>query len=85
MWFKHRKDNWSKIHSYGIYNNQHDKALRYTNIHYEGTNHMGLCDLSIASPLLSAALSSGFQAADAHAQLEQMNADCVEWLAAIRK
>ena len=46
---------------------------------------MGLCDLSIASPLLSAALSGGFQAADAHAQLEQMNADCVGWLAAIRK
>lgn len=80
---------WPHLREWGQYRNNEmfldeDNPL-YTNIHYEGTNHMGLCDLSIASPLLSAALSGGFQAADAHAQLEQMNADCVEWLAAIRK
>ena len=41
---------------------------------------MGLCDLSVASPILSVLLSGGFQNVDAYTQLEQLNADCIKWL-----
>ena len=41
---------------------------------------MGLCDLSVASPILSVLLRSGFQNVDAYTQLEKLNADCIEWL-----
>jgi len=52
----------------------------YTNVYYDGTGHMGLCDLSVTSPLLSVALSGGFQKTDPYTQLEKLNADCLEWL-----
>ena len=52
----------------------------YTNIYYNGIRYMGLCDLSAASPILSALLSGGFQSVDAYTQLEKLNADCIEWL-----
>ncbi len=52
----------------------------YTNIHYEGIGHMGLCDLSIASPLLSAVLSGKIQNLDAYTQLKMLNEDCLKWL-----
>ena len=52
----------------------------YTNVYYMGAGHMGLCDLSIASPLLSAVLSGGFQKVDAYIQLKRLNEDCIEWL-----
>ena len=55
----------------------------YTNIYYEGIGHMGLCDLSIASPLLSSVLSGEFQKVDAYAQLKMLNEDCLKWLARI--
>ena len=41
---------------------------------------MGLCDLSVASPLLLAVLSGGFQKVDAYTQLKRLNEDCVDWL-----
>ena len=56
----------------------------YTNVYYEGVGHMGLCDLSVASPLLSTILSGGFQKVDAYAQLEKLNADCIEWLTTLK-
>lgn len=52
----------------------------YTNIHYAGTGHMGLCNLSVASPVLSAILSGTVQPVDAYEQLRQINSDCMEWL-----
>ena len=52
----------------------------YTNIYYKGIGHMGLCDLSIASPLLSSVLSGEFQKAAAYDQLEILNKDCLRWL-----
>ncbi len=55
------------------------------NIYYEGVGHMGLCDLSIASPLLASLLDGRFQTADAYEQLEKMNADCLEWAESIEK
>lgn len=56
----------------------------YTNIYYEDVGHMGLCDLSIASPLLSAVLSGEFQKVDAYDQLEILNEDCLNWLDALK-
>ena len=53
----------------------------YTSIHYEGVGHMGLCDLSLISPLLSALLDGRIQKASAATQLERMNNDIVSWLA----
>ena len=61
-----------------------EKDPDYTNVYYEGTGHMGLCDLSVASPLLSALLSGEFQKEDAYTQLARLNADCIEWLDTIR-
>lgn len=52
----------------------------YTNIYYKGTGHMSLCDLSVASPILSAILSGKVQSMDAYEQLRQINSDCMEWL-----
>ena len=47
----------------------------YTNIYYEGTGHMGLCDLSAASTILSAILSGTVQSVDAYEQLRQIRHD----------
>lgn len=55
-------------------------AANCTNLHYEGVGHMGLCDLSIYSPLLAAMLDRDIQKTDAYAQLETLNADCVAWI-----
>ena len=51
----------------------------YTNIHYENIDHMGLCDLSLVSPVLTAIMDRGFQKADAIDQLTKLNADCLSW------
>lgn len=56
-----------------------DKGL-YTNIHYEGTGHLGLCDLSVASPLLTAIMDGGFAEVEAKTQLKTINKDCVKFL-----
>ena len=55
----------------------------YTNIHYQGVGHMGLCDLSQASPLFAAIMDGGWQKTEAKTQLEQINADCLAWLAQV--
>jgi pimeloyl-ACP methyl ester carboxylesterase len=56
-----------------------DKDL-YTNIHYENVGHMGLCDLSLASPVLAAILDKGFQKVSAREQLVRINEDCLKWI-----
>lgn len=45
----------------------------YTNIWYAGTGHMGLCDLSVASPILSAILSGKVQSVDAYEIVAYIN------------
>ena len=55
----------------------------YDSIYYEGVGHMGLCDLSLASPLLSSLLDGRIQKTDAAAQLEKMNGDIISWISAI--
>ena len=44
----------------------------YKNIHYEGIGHMGLCDLSLSSPLLASLLDRRMPE-----QLQRQNADCM--------
>ena len=77
---------YSHLHDWAQYKNN---ALflagnnpNYTNIYYKGANHMGLCDLSLASPLLGDVFSGSIQKVDANTQLTQLNKDCIEWLSA---
>ena len=53
---------------------------KYTNIYYEGTGHMGLCDLSLASPVLTVLLDGRIHETDARIQLERINSDVLIWL-----
>lgn len=53
------------------------------NIYYPGVGHMGICDLSMASPLLSAILGGKIPEVDATAQLTTLNEDCREFLSKI--
>lgn len=71
-------DEWGQYKNNAMFLNEDNKG--YTNIYYEGTGHMGLCDLSVASPLLSAVLSGEFPKTDPYEQLEKLNSDCLEWL-----
>ena len=52
----------------------------YTNIHYENIGHMGLCDLSLGSPVLTAIMDKGFQKVKARTQLTTLNEDCLAWV-----
>lgn len=52
----------------------------YVNIYYPGIGHMGICDLSLASPLLSMILGGVYPEVPAEEQLMQLNADCLEFL-----
>ena len=55
----------------------------YTNIHYEGIGHMGLCDLSLVSPLIASILDGRLQMKDAGTQLLRLNQDCINWIEGI--
>lgn len=52
----------------------------YTNLYYEGTVHMGLCDLSLLSPVLATVFSGKIQKQKAGPQLEKLNKDCLKWI-----
>lgn len=52
----------------------------YENIHYEGIGHMGLCDLSLGSPLLASLLDRHMPDARSREQLQRLNADCLDFL-----
>ena len=41
---------------------------------------MGLCDLSLASPVLTAIMDKGFQKVKARTQLTRLNEDCLAWI-----
>lgn len=57
----------------------------YTNIHYENIGHMGLCDLSLVSPVLTAIMDGGFQKVNATDCLKKLNEDCLEWATNLTK
>ncbi len=46
---------------------------------------MGLCDLSITSPLMSGILSGQFQKVPAYTQLDILNSDCLKWLETLKE
>lgn len=50
------------------------------NIYYPGVSHMGLCDLSLESPLLAALIDGDIPAVDAYTQLTMINRDILEFL-----
>lgn len=75
--FEHLTE-WGQYENNAMFLNAKDRD--YTNIYYKGVGHMGLCDLSLASPLLSDALSGEFQKIDPYTQLTKLNADCMDWL-----
>lgn len=58
---------------------QRDNA-NYVNIYYPGVGHMGICDLSLASPLLSMLLDGVWPKTSAVEQLTALNADCLQFL-----
>ena len=41
---------------------------------------MGLCDLSLASPVITAVMDGGFQKVKAGEQLKKLNEDCLKWI-----
>ena len=52
----------------------------YVNIYYPGVGHMGICDLSLASPFLSVLLDGVYPKVSAVEQLTNLNADCLEFV-----
>lgn len=52
----------------------------YENIHYAGIGHMGLCDLSLSSPLLASLPDGRKPDVKPREQLQRLNADCLEFL-----
>ena len=57
----------------------------YTNIHYAGVGHMGLCDLSHISPLLASVLDGRIYVEDTDLLLIRMNKDCLDWIQQIER
>ena len=52
----------------------------YENIYYEGVGHMGLCDFSLISPILTRILDQRKSEIPARELLEKLNEDCLDFL-----
>ena len=52
----------------------------YENIYYERVGLMGLCDLSLASPILASILDQQKSEVEPREQLKRLNADCLDFL-----
>lgn len=52
----------------------------YTNIYYEGVGHMGLCDLSLASPILARILDQQKSQIPPSDMLQRLNQDCLAFV-----
>ena len=52
----------------------------YENLYYEGAGHMGLCDLSLASPILAGMLDQAKSEVEPRELLKRLNADCLDFL-----
>ena len=52
----------------------------YENVYYEGAGHMGLCDLSLASPVLAGMLDQAKSNVEPREQLKRLNEDCLDFL-----
>lgn len=51
-----------------------------TNVYYKGVRHMGLCDLSLESPIFSAILDGAISEVEASDQLALLNSDVLYFL-----
>lgn len=75
---------YSHLHEWKAYQNNvkflESTNENYVNIYYKGIGHMGLCDLSLASPLLSEILDGKKSEVDAREQLSRLNEDCLRFL-----
>lgn len=75
---------YSHLHEWKQYRNNmkflESKNENYENIYYEGTGHMGLCDLSLASPILSGLLDQVKSEVESEEQLKRLNTDCLDFL-----
>lgn len=58
----------------------HSDNEKYVNIYYPGVGHMGICDLSLASPFLSVMLDGIYPKVPAAKQLAILNRDCLEFV-----
>ena len=56
------------------------KNGNYENIYYAGIGHMGLCDLSLASPILVSLLDQMKSEVKPREQLTRLNSDCLDFL-----
>ena len=55
----------------------------YINIYYAGVGHMGLCDLSMASPIFARILDQQKSTVPPREQLTRLNEDCLKFLKSI--
>lgn len=55
-------------------------AKNSISLYYKGVGHMGICDLSLASPILAAILGGKFPRVDAVTQLTQLNTDVMAFI-----
>ena len=75
---------YSHLHEWKQYRNnvkflESEKGY-YENIYYEGVGHMGLCDLSLASPILAGMLDQTKSKVEPREQLKRLNTDCLDFL-----
>ena len=75
---------YSHLHEWKQYRNNvkflESKNENYENIYYAGIGHMGLCDLSLASPILASILDQMKSEVEPREQLVRLNADCLDFL-----
>ena len=71
-------DEWKQYKNNALFLNSSNS--NYVNIYYPGIGHMGICDLSLASPLLSMLLGGVYPEVPAEEQLTQLNEDCLSFL-----
>lgn len=55
-------------------------AKNSISLYYKGVGHMGICDLSLASPIIAAILGGKFPKVDAVTQLTQLNTDVMAFI-----
>lgn len=55
----------------------------YKSLYYKGVGHMGLCDLSLETPIISEIIDQHKYEVEPREQLIRLNADCLEFLNSI--
>lgn len=75
---------YSHLHEWKQYRNNvkflESENENYVNIYYEGAGHMGLCDLSLSSPILAGMLDQVKSEIEPRELLKRLNVDCLDFL-----